>query len=102
MRPRIKHEVYMVVNLSYDKNDVPILDIYDYSDKLVSVYVTGKIEFFSDSKVYNNSQFEYVISHIIRSYIDCINETDSNSDRYLILEKLKRDIPDYEKLLSGK
>lgn len=92
----------MVVNLSYDKNDVPVLEIYDYSDKLASIYVTGKVEFFSDSNVYDNSRFEYMISHIIRSYIDCINKADSDSDRYLIVEKLKRDIPDYEKLLSGK
>ena len=101
-RKRIKHEVTIVVNNSYCNNEIPILELYDYSDPITKIYVTGKVEFLTDNSVYDDSRFEYVISHIIRSYIDNINKTNSDSDRYMIVEKLKRDVPNYEKLLSEK
>lgn len=42
-RKRIKHEVTIVVNNSYSNNEVPIVELYDYSDPITKIYVTGKV-----------------------------------------------------------
>ena len=99
-RKRIKHEVTIVVNNSYSNNEVPIVELYDYSDPITKIYVTGKVEFLTDSGIFKYPEFENVISNIIKEYVDIIRKSTSDSDKYGIIEKLKRNIPSYEKLLE--
>lgn len=100
-RKRIKHEVTIVVNNSYSNNEVPIVELYDYSDPITKIYVTGKVEFLTDSGgIFKYPEFENVISNIIKEYVDIVRRSTSDSDKYGIIKKLKRNIPSYEKLLE--
>lgn len=99
-RKRIKHEVTIIVNNSYCNNEVPIVELCDYSDPIAKIYVTGKVEFLTDSGIFKYPEFEHAISHIIKEYVDIIRKSTSDSDKYGIIEKLKRNIPSYERLLE--
>lgn len=99
-RKRIKHEVTIIVNNSYCNNEVPIVELYDYSDPITKIYVTGKVEFLTDSGIFKYSEFEHVISSIIKEYVDIVRKSTSDSDKYCIIEKLKRNISGYERLLE--
>ena len=99
-RKRMNHEVTIVVNNSYCNNEVPIVELYDYSDPITKIYVTGKVEFLTDSGIFKYSEFENVISNIIKEYVDIVRKSTSDSDKYSIIEKLKRNIPSYERLLE--